>query len=269
MYDHIARFYDITHAGLTDDLPFVLQLAAAANGEILELGCGSGRLLLPLAQAGHRITGIDNSHAMLSRARARLAQEPETVQQRVTLIQADMASFVVENACAESRSPEHSRRGSRSGRFSLTIIPYNTFLHLNHNQAVATLKQIRRHLAQGGTLFIDLINPFAIADTPDNPAFIFEGKFTDPATDETILQFAANRLDETAQTLHITWAYDVAKPDGRSTQRTIVESAYHYRFPHQLDLLLQQTGFKLTAIYGDYDHTPFTESSDRLLLIAN
>ena len=260
MYDRIAHFYDITHADLSDDIEFVCDLAQKSNGAVLELGCGSGRLLLPLAQAGRVVTGIDNSKMMLTRAIERITAEPEEVQRRITIIEADMTAFELKNACTEQ---------SRSGRFSLIIIPYNTFLHLNDSQATATLKQIRKHLAKDGTLFIDLINPFAIADTPDTAEFTFEGQFTDPTTSETILQFAANHLDEATQTLHITWAYDVATPDGNPAQRTIAKSTYHYRFPHQLDLLLQQTGFKLTAIYGDYDRSPFNEDSERLLLIAN
>jgi ubiquinone/menaquinone biosynthesis C-methylase UbiE len=260
MYDRIAHFYDITHANLSIDIKFVCDLAEKSGGEMLELGCGSGRLLLPLAQAGHVVTGIDNSKMMLARARERIAAESEVVQQRITLIEADMTRFGVENAFTEH---------SRTACFSLIIIPYNTFLHLNDSQATATLKHIRKHLTKDGSLFIDLINPFAIADTPDTAEFTFEGQFTDPTTGETILQFAANHLDEANQTLHINWAYDVAKSDGTPSQRTIAKSTYHYRFPHQLDLLLQQTGLKLTTIYGDYDRSSFNEESERLLLIAN
>ena len=61
MYDQIAHYYDLTHADLTDDIDFILSLAQAVNGPILELGCGSGRLLLPLARAGFTVTGVDNS----------------------------------------------------------------------------------------------------------------------------------------------------------------------------------------------------------------
>jgi SAM-dependent methyltransferase len=250
MYDEIARYYDLTHADLTADLPFILQLAAKAEGGILECGCGSGRILLSLARAGYRCTGVDNSAAMLSRAAAHLAKEPDAVQELVTLHQADMTRFTVEN-----------------GRFALAIIPYNTLLHLNNNQAVSALKRIRHHLAGNGRLFIDLINPFAIADTPDTSEFSFEGEYVDPDSGKSILQFAANQLDESNQTLHITWAYDTAT-DITNVKRTIVKSSYYYRFPHQLDLLLQQTGYKLKAIFGDYDQSIFDESSERLLMLA-
>ncbi|MCP5097136.1 MAG: class I SAM-dependent methyltransferase, partial [Chloroflexi bacterium] len=203
MYDQIAHYYDITHASLTADLPFILKLAQQANGSILECGCGSGRILLPLAQESHICTGIDNSAEMLARAKARLAQETSEVQKRITLLQSDMTTFTIEN-----------------GRFHLAIIPYNTLLHLNNNQAIAALKRIRQHLKENGRLFIDLINPFAITDTPDTADFSFEGEYTDPTNGNTILQFAANQLDEDNQTLHITWAYDTSTSEGTAQTRT-------------------------------------------------
>ena len=255
MYDIIAHYYDITHAELTVDIPFILDLADQTSGNILELGCGSGRLLLPLAQAGHTITGVDNSAAMLTRARVRLDEESEVVQNRVTLIEADMTEFEI--------SPRKS-----GGHYTLIIIPYNTFLHLNPQQAKAALKQILKHLAPNGQLFIDLINPFAIAETADNEEFSFEGEYNDPESGNHLLQFASNRLDTETQTLHIKWAYDSAKPDGSRAERTIVKSSYYYRYPHQLTLLLEQTGFKIIAVYGDYNYSPFSEGSNRFLLLA-
>ncbi len=245
MYDQIAHYYDLTHANLTEDIPFVLELAAAAGGPVLELGCGSGRLLRPLAQAGHDVTGIDNSAAMLARARAAL---PDSV----SLIHADMARLALPG----------------EPHFALVIIPYNTFLHLDGEQAAATLRGVRRVLGANGRLFIDLINPAAIANTPNDHVLTLENSFTDPATGHTVLQMAANYLDEAEQTLHITWIYDASPPAGGSIHRTIAQGVYHYLYPHQLELLLQDAGFRLLSLTGDYDQSPYTEDSPRLLMVA-
>ena len=252
MYDQIARFYDLTHANLTADLPFVVQLAAAANGPILELGCGSGRLLLPLARVGYTITGIDSSPEMLARARGRLAQEDTAVQSRVTLHQADMTSFALPDAPP----------------FGLAIIPYNTLFHLDTAQIVATLRQVKSCLGANGRLFIDVANPVDIANTPEDSLLSLENVLTDPETGELIVHLASNRLDMAEQTLHITWIYDVSAPDGGPVHRTVAHGAYHYRYPHQLELLLQEAGFKLLHLWGDYDQSPYDETSDRLLLLA-
>ena len=267
MYDQIAHYYDLTHADLTDDIDFILSLAQAVNGPILELGCGSGRLLLPLARAGFTVTGVDNSAAMLARARAALQKESPDVQNRVMLLHADMSQMKLGD-----------------GRFALAIIPYNTFMHLDSAQKTAALKRVKQNLGENGRLFIDLINPFAIADTLDDQDLILENSFTDPQTGQIIQQLASNLLNEDIQCLQITWVYDVSPlgeptlgeptpgeptPGGGPVQRTTAQTDYHYLFPHQIDLLLQETGFRLTDLSGDYDGSIFDEDSERLLVTAS
>lgn len=252
MYDQIARFYDLTHASLTDDLPFVLQLAADTDGPVLELGCGSGRLLLPLARAGHTVTGLDLSVGMLDRTRARLAQEPTAVQQRVTLHQADMSNFTLPDAAP----------------FGLAVVPYNTLFHLDTAQALAMLRQVRTVLGGNGRLCIDTANPVDLANTPEDALLSLENVLTDPETGEMIVHLASNRLDSANQTLHITWIYDVSAPNGGPVNRTVAQAAYHYRYPHQLELLLQEAGYQLLHLWGNYDQSPYEETSNRLLILA-
>jgi SAM-dependent methyltransferase len=252
MYDQIARFYDLTHASLTADFPLILQLASQADGPVLELGCGSGRLLLPLARAGYKVTGLDMSEEMLLRAEARLSQEATAVQQRVTLHQADMTSFSLPDAPP----------------FGLIIVPYNTLLHLDTRQALIALRQAENYLGENGRLFIDLANPVDIASTPEDALLSLENVLTDPETGELIVHLASNRLDTIEQTLHITWIYDVSAPNGGPVRRTVAQSAYHYRYPHQVEMLLQEAGYKLLHLWGDYDQSPYDEASNRLLALA-
>ena len=252
MYDQIARFYDLTHASLTADLPLILQLAAETDGPVLELGCGSGRLLLPLARAGHTVTGLDVSTAMLDRGRARLAQEPTAVQDRITLYQANMTDFVLPDAPS----------------FGLALVPYNTLFHLDPTQLLATLRRVKGVLGVNGRLFIDLANPVDMANTPEDALLSLENVLTDPETGELIVHLASNRLDTANQTLHITWIYDVSTPNGGPVHRTVANGSYHYRYPHQLELLLQEAGYKLLHLWGDYDQSPYEEASNRLLVLA-
>lgn len=251
MYDQIAEYYDLTHADLTEDIPFILQLAQDAAGDVLELGCGSGRLLLPLAQAGRSVTGIDNSGAMLQRARQKLATQPASILAKVTLIEADMGQFAIPDK-----------------KFALVVIPYNTFMHLDSKTAVSTLRCIKRCLAENGRLFIDLANPFVLANTPEDHLMSLENHIIHPQSGDHILHMAANKLDSEQQHLHITWIYDRSPADGGPVQRTIAQADYHYRYPHQIELLLHETGFKLASLWGDYDQSPFTEDSPRLLILA-
>lgn len=251
MYAHIAPYYDLTHAQLKADVGLILLLAQRAGGRVLELGCGTGRLLLPLARAGFVVTGVDSSPEMLMRAETHLAKETEQVRGRVTLIQADMTDL---SGCGRE--------------YALVIIPYNTFMHLSPSQANRTLRQVKQCLAAGGQLFIDLINPYVVAQTPNDHLLTLEHVFTNPNNDHTVLQFARNHLDENEQILHITWLYDETPPTGGAVQRTIVPVTYHYYFPHQLEILLTDAGLHLQGWYGHYSQTPFDEESERLILLA-
>jgi SAM-dependent methyltransferase len=251
MYDQIAHYYDLIHANLVEDIPFVLKLAQQADGPVLEWGCGSGRLLLPLARAGCTVTGLDNSPAMLALAETKLAQETTAVQNRVALLEADMTRWQAEKT------------------YNLILIPYNTFMHLETKQALTTLKNARSALAAGGQLFIDLANPFAVANTPEDQLLSLENVLTDPKTGDLILHLAANRLETAGQTLHITWVYDRSPLGGGPVHRTVAQALYHYHYPHQMELRLQEAGFQHITFLGDYNYTPFQEQSPRLLIIAH
>lgn len=247
MYDQIARFYDLTHDALTEDVPLVVQLAQESGGAVLELGCGTGRLLLPLARAGCHVVGVDNSPGMLARAAARLAREPDAVRERVTLLQQDFTQLE-----------------TGQNQFGLVIVPYNTFLHLDTGAKRATLRRVAGCLGQNGRLFLDLANPFWLADMDEaEPEFVLENELIDPETGETVRQWSRSGADGGAQTVRIEWRYEVV-----GGGETAVSALYHYLFPHEWELLLRQTGFQLQKQWGDYDTTPFSEEQPRLLLLA-
>lgn len=250
LYDQIAPNYDLTHAELTADIPAILKLAQTAVGPVLELGCGSGRLLLPLARAGVTVTGLDNSAAMLALAEAKLAQEAAGLQARVSLLAGDMTVFDV------------------NGRYALIIIPYNTFMHLDSGQALAALKRVKAHLIEDGRCFIDLANPFTLANTPEDNLLSLESALVDSEAGEMLLHMAANKLDTVAQTVHITWIYDRSALTGGVVTRSVAQAAYHYRYPHQMELLLREAGFSEFTFWGAYDETPFSEISERFLILC-
>src|SRR5262250_312273 len=90
----VAEYYDLVPAYVErSDQAFYLGLAASARGPMLELGCGTGRLLVPIARAGHRIVGIDLSDSMLARCREKLAAELPEVRERAEILKADMTNF--------------------------------------------------------------------------------------------------------------------------------------------------------------------------------
>src|SRR5215217_5506482 len=90
-YAEIPELYDLEHAGFTEDVGLYLRLAEVVGDPILELGCGTERVLGPLAAAGNRVTGIDRSRPMLDRARSVLQAHSSATSQRMTLVEGDMA----------------------------------------------------------------------------------------------------------------------------------------------------------------------------------
>lgn len=252
MYDQIARYYDLTHDSLTDDIEMVLALARQAQGAVLELGCGTGRLLRPLAQAGIQVTGVDHSEAMLARAAARLLALPDAVRERVALVHGDMTAPPL----------------PAGAEFGLVVLPYNTAMHLTTPQTLKMLRAARQVVGENGRFFLDVINPAAIAQTPNDRALSLEAVLHDDETDEMVLQFASNFLDDAAQKLVITWVYDASPAAGGPVTRTVAEGVYHYRYPHQWEMLLRDSGWRLLEIAGGYGGELFTEESERLLLTA-
>ena len=251
MYEYLARYYDQIHSSLTADLPFILKLAQENGGPILDLGCGTGRLLFPLAQAGFPVVGVDNSPLMLAVANKRLAAQPEEVRALVTLWKKDMRSLV----------QDHTET-----KFTLALFSFNTLLHMREGEILGLLKRIAGLLTSGGKIFIDLENPFLLAEIVDQNEAVFETSFMDAVTSKRVEQWSQSSLDSNTQTLTVTWQF---RTQEKEPGTTIVEIVYHYLYPHQIALLLQLAGFRLLQISGNYEGEPFQEDSERLLLLAD
>jgi len=251
MYEYLARYYDQIHSSLTADLPFILKLAQENGGPILDLGCGTGRLLFPLAQAGFPVVGVDNSPLMLAVANKRLAAQPEEVRALVTLWKKDMRSLVQDQT---------------ETKFTLALFSFNTLLHMREGEILGLLKRIAGLLTSGGKIFIDLENPFLLAEIVDQNEAVFETSFMDAVTSKRVEQWSQSSLDSNTQTLTVTWQF---RTQEKEPGTTIVEIVYHYLYPHQIALLLQLAGFRLLQISGNYEGEPFQEDSERLLLLAD
>ncbi len=250
MYDLIARYYDLFHSDLTEDIGFVLTLAGQSGDSVLELGCGTGRILIPLARAGLTVTGLDSSEPMLALAREKTAAESDQVQNRITILTGEMKSFNLDE------------------RFSLIVIPYNTFMYLNPVTRPVVLRRVRQHLSPTGILFIDLANPFNIEQTPDDRTMTLEKVIADQTNQEIVIQMASSWVDWKTQILYITWIFDSSPAAGGPVRRQVAQAEYHYSFPHEMELMLDESGLRLKALYGDYSCSSYNEESERLLVVA-
>jgi SAM-dependent methyltransferase len=248
LYDLLARLYDLQYADFVDDLDFWLALAEETGGPVLELGSGTGRVMLPLARAGYRVAGVEQSAPMLDRARLRLGARPEMAQ-RAKLAQASMTDF------------------NLGEQFALVLVPLNAFMHLlSTGEQMAALACARRHLRPGGRLAIDLPNP-GDAYAAEAASLTLERDFADESGTGRVLQFASTRLDRAAQLAYVTWFYDEVAADG-AVRRTVAPATFRYTFPAEAALLLDKAGLRLLHLYGDYDGSPFADGSARMIVVG-
>lgn len=140
----LAEFYDsVVPYRERQDVDFFVEMAQRSGGPVLELGCGTGRVLIPTAKSGIEIVGLDASPLMLSVCREKLLSDSKHVGSKVTgLVQGDMRAFEL------------------GRRFSLVTIPFRPFQHLlTVEDQMSCLENIRKHLVAGGKLVLDVFNP--------------------------------------------------------------------------------------------------------------
>ncbi len=248
-YAEISDFYDLEHADYGDDIDLYLNLALSTGDPVLELGSGSGRLLVPLAEAGHRVTAVDRSPAMM--ARARRVVEDARVCDRVAFHHGDMTDA----------------GDAPGGPFGLAIVALNGLMHLvTQEEQRQTLEEIRRCLDPRGQLVLDLFNPTADALRLLDHSVSHDGSWTDEGGSR-IDKFAARRVHPGRQIITTDLWYDSISPSG-DLRRTA--ASYEMRYVHrsEMELLLELAGYEEWTIYGSYDLDAFDDMSDRMIVTA-
>ncbi len=249
----VAELYDHTPIyAARADIPFYVDCARLADGKVLELGCGTGRVLIPTAAAGYEVVGLDASVNMLARCREKLERQPTAAQKRARLVPGSMTEFNLED------------------RFALVTAPFRSFQHLLHAEdQLRCLRAVHRHLVPGGRLVLDCFhtNPIYLHE----PAFREEreefGEVTlsDGRSFRRAWRIAAYRRAE--QINEIEFIYYVTHADG-SKERIVEPFPLRYFFRFEIEHLLARTGFRLSALYGDFDRSPLRDDSPEMIFVA-
>jgi SAM-dependent methyltransferase len=248
-YDTIARFYDAENVDMTDDLSFYSELAAEYGGPILDVGCGTGRVMLHLAQEGHICVGVDTSPQMLERGRRKLHALGD-LSATVTFIEGDIATH---------QAPQTYR---------MILLTYHAFMHFQEqSEQLRILKQLANNLADGGVLVFDLPNAGEAFSTQDDHAMSLERTFVEPETGHLVVQQSVSTLDRATQKLYVTWIYDEVAEDG-TVRRTVAPLVLRYVFLSELRLLLAASGLECIEAHGDYSGSPFVDGSPRMIVVA-
>lgn len=246
LYDSVPAYAART------DVQFYVAEAARVEGAVLEVGCGTGRVLLPLAQAGHTVVGIDASEQMLARCRAKLVDEPEAVRTRVALHRADARSFdLVE-------------------KFRLVIAPFRVMQHLTTiDDQLRFLDSVARHLEPGGRFVFDVFNPKFTALTAadgiereDTPGQLL------PDGRSFRRGVRVVRVRWVEQVSEIELIYYVAPTAGAPAQRYVQGFDMRWYLRAELVHLLERSGFNIQTIYGAFDRAPLTDASPEQVVVA-
>jgi SAM-dependent methyltransferase len=253
-YALIAALYDyVTPYRSRPDVAFFVEAARDAGSPVLELGCGTGRVLIPTARAGIEIVGLDLSPQMLAVCRQHLDDEPEPVQNRVQLVQADMRHFEL------------------GRRFRLATFPFRPFQHLlTVEDELACLETVHRHLVDGGHVILDLFNPSfeALATRPLGEEYGEEPEFSTPDGRRVIRRHKTVAHDRVRQVGHFELIHDVTHLDGRQ-ERLVQALPLRYLFRFEAEHLLVRAGFEIEHLYADYDKGAYgSKYPGELLFVA-
>jgi SAM-dependent methyltransferase len=264
-FPDIGLLYDaIRPYAARPDVAFYVEEATRAGGPVLEVGCGTGRILLPTARAGVPITGLDASPAMLARCRERLAAEPDDVRARVALHHADARDFALG---APSGAPSGRPLGPP---FALVTAPFRVVQHLvTIDDQLRFLAAVARHLAPRGRLVFDVFNPSFAAMLADRSAEREDTPET-PLPDGRTLRRTARvpRVRWTEQVNEVELIYYVAERPGAAPARHVHAFDMRWFLRAELEHLLARAGFRVEAVYGGFDRSPLTDASPEQVVCA-
>lgn len=245
MFDDPAR-YTREHAHYDEDLPFWREVAAELSGPVLDLGCATGRIAMPLARDGHEVWALDSSEGMLAQLRREAEAADAGAAARIHTVCADMASFALERS------------------FGLILAGMNTLQTLlSPGDQLSCLAGVRRHLAAGGEFVFDV----ALPDVGDISSTIgvvrHMAEHFDEASGATLVHSAwYEHFDSIEQRLHFTIQVDEIAADGTVT-RFLRRHEVHLYQPNELGHLLARAGLQAMHVAGDWEGTPVDPGSER------
>jgi ubiquinone/menaquinone biosynthesis C-methylase UbiE len=247
IFDRFARYYDDDYRDYEADIDAILELASEQSGAVVELGCGTGRIVLPLAQMGAPVTGIDLSPALLDVARKKLAAAGVS------------SARLIEGDLRHSLLP--------AGAFAFAVCTSNTLMHLiTPEDQQRVLEEAYRMLAPGGLLFVDLFNPdlerlFTVAgvlELADRWNTLDGGE---------VVKWSVRHVDPATQTQETLFMYEEVAADG-AVKKTHCPFTLRYVWRNEGELMLRAAGFLVEEVWGDFDGSEYESGSEHLIFLA-
>jgi SAM-dependent methyltransferase len=231
-----AQLYHLHHSRHPEDLPFWTRLALETGGPVLELGCGTGRVLLPLSRAGLTVFGMDRDPDMLD-----VLKSAAGTNSGAYFWQGDFTAFCL------------------AQRFPLIILPCNTYSTLDDCQRMAVLAAIRRHLAPEDIFALSMPNPTLLRRLPARSAPEVEETLVHPEDGEPVQ--VSSSWERSARFFSLHWYYDHLLPDGR-VERLEGIARHHLVSRENLVQEFGEANLNLAGEFGNYRRSPYSRVSD-------
>lgn len=249
-----VQFYDAAVPDWPGEIDFYRTLAVEARergGSILEVGCGTGRVALQLAQEGAPILGLDLSPAMLA-----VARQKSQGLSNLRWVEGNMRAFEL------------------GERFDLILIPGHSFqFMLTPSDQLACLTCLRRHLSPGGKLVAhtnhDDLGWLGGLALGQGTGFELQGEYRQNAAKGSVRKWVAWSYEVSTQTASAVDAWEYLDEDGAVKERR--ESApkrLHCVFRFEMEHLLARSGFELEAVYGDFSRQELQDTSPEMIWVA-
>jgi SAM-dependent methyltransferase len=248
----LARLYDLDLVDDPGDVELYLALADRARGHVLELAVGTGRVAVPLAAAGHRVTGVDNDRHMLDRARAEGAAALAGSGGSLELVEADIVGLALPGGAA----------------FEFAYLALNSLMTLGTRAAQgAAVQALADHLVPGGIAAIDVWLPDADDLARYDGRLILEWARTEPASGAMVTKTGSAQYDAASGTVALTSIFEQGLP-GEAPIRWVRNDQLRLVSADELTVFAEASGLRVETLAGGYDLDPLGPGSDRAVLVA-
>jgi SAM-dependent methyltransferase len=237
------QLYQLHHSG-EEDVSFWLELARKFKDPVLEIGCGTGRILIPLARAGYRVVGLDNNFGMLAYLWKQLESQ---IQERVNVFQADVGAFHLEK------------------RYPFIFLACNTLSTMGKESRQRAYNRIYEHLAEEGIFAASIPNPKRLDDLQVYGEPALEEIYTHPKTGNPLQ--VSSEWERGEQTILFRWHYDHLFPDGQ-VERTTVENKHTIISSEDYLDELRSANLHPVAVYGNFDKSEYSGESPYLIFLT-